>query len=490
MVALSSKTDPVPAAGAAVARSGGLRRAVVLVLVVAATVAALASVLAVWVQRQVLDTDVYVRGSAAMLDDPAVRTAVANYAVDEVYRRVDVETELKDVLPNDADRFANLAAAALRPAAYQVVDRALRTSFLVGLWEGANRQAHEEFVRTVVGGGGAGVSTEGGVVRLGLRPILVESTRRIGLGESLAARIPADAGTIEVLRSDELKAVQDGLRWLDAVAKFLPFVALGLYALALWLARGRRREALRNTGIGLVVGAGLLLLTVGVLRSIVLDRVAAGEPQARDAASALWRIVESPLNGALWAVVALGVVVAFGAVLAGPGSHATALRRSLAPYLEWRGFVIGLGTAVAALLLFAGAIDSFLRLAWLVIFAALAGFGIEALRRQTLREFPDAERPPLADWLRARWDNLNDRGRSATEAARSARAERTARSQTREGATGGMAPEPPASAPADPRPPAPSLDDLERLERLAGLHKSGVLTDEEFATMKTRLVNP
>jgi len=35
----------------------------------------------------VLDTDVYVRASVAMLDDPAVRTAIANYAVDEVYRR-------------------------------------------------------------------------------------------------------------------------------------------------------------------------------------------------------------------------------------------------------------------------------------------------------------------------------------------------------------------------------------------------------------------
>ena len=67
---------------------------------------------------------------------------------------------------------------------------------------------------------------------------------------------------------------------------------------------------------------------------------------------------------------------------------------------------------------------------------------------------------------------------------------RATRSQTREEATGGVAPESPASAPADPRPPSPSLDDLERLERLAGLHKSGVLTDEEFATMKTRLVNP
>ena len=488
MVALSSKTDPVPAAGAVVARSGGLRRAVVLALVVAATVVALASVLAVWVQRQVLDTDVYVRASAAMLDDPAVRTAVANYAVDEVYRRVDVEAELEDVLPNDADRFADLAAAALRPAAYQVVDRALRTSVLAGLWETTNREAHEQFVRTVVGGGGDGVSTEGGVVRLGLRPILVESTRRIGLGESLAARIPADAGTVEVLRSDELKAVQDAMWWLDAVAKVLPFVALGLYALALWLARDRRREALRNTGIGLVVGAGLLLLTMGALRGIVLDRVA-GEPQARDAASAVWRIVESPLNGALWAVVALGAVLAFGAVLAGPGRHATALRRSLAPYLEWRGFVIGLGTAVAALLVLAGAIDSFLRL-------ALARH-LRGARR--LRD----RGPPASGAARVPRGRATSTRRLATGALGQPERPRSKRRRggpLRAGGSGRkglrrakrrrVRPASPASALADPRPPSPSLDDLERLERLGSLHKSGVLTDEEFATMKTRLVEP
>jgi hypothetical protein len=154
------------------------------------------------------------------------------------------------------------------------------------------------------------------------------------------------------------------------------------------------------------------------------------------------------------------------------------------------GFAVGLGTAIAVVLLLAGAIDSFLRLAWLAIFAALAGFGIEALRRQTLREFPDAERPPLADWLRARWDSLNDRGRSAAETARSAHAARTARSRAGEAATVDAAHHMPASAPADPRPPAPSLDDLERLERLAGLHQSGVLSDEEYATMKAWLINP
>ncbi len=216
-----------------------LRRIAVLAIVVLATVATMGSVLAIWVQRQVLDTDVYARTSSSLLGDPAVRTAVANYSVDELYRRVDVEAELEDVLPDDADRYSKAAAAALRPLAYQVVDQALRTALLAGVWERANREAHAQFV-AVVRGGGDSISTDGGVVRLGLRPILVEASKRVGFGENLAARIPEDAGQVEVLRSDQLGTVQNVFRLLAGVSNFLPFLALGLYGLALWLARDRQ----------------------------------------------------------------------------------------------------------------------------------------------------------------------------------------------------------------------------------------------------------
>ncbi len=482
----------MPAADGATARVGGLRRAVVLGLVIAATVVAMASVLAVWVHRQVLDTDTYVRTSSGLLDDPAVRTAVGNYAVDELYRQVDVAAQLEDVLPNDADRFSDLAAAALRQGAYQAVDRSLQTSVLAGLWERANRQAHEQFLNVVEGGGG--VSTEGGVVRLNLRPILEEATVRIGLGESLAARVPADAGSIEVVRSDQLGTVQESLRLLDRVATFLPFAALGLYALAFWLARDRRRETVRNIGVGLVVGAGLLLLLVSAAGGVVLDRIVT-ELDARNAAAAAWGIITNPLHGALWMFMVLGTVLALGAVLAGPGPRSTALRRSLAPYLQRRGYAIGVGTTVVLILLLTGAIDSLWRVVWLVAFLALGGFGTEALRGQTLREFPDAKPPALGGWLRAQWNSVRARGQSAVEATRTAHAERSeaaeaGRSQVSNATTLAAAEASPSSAPAAPSGQAPSLGDLDRLERLAGLHERGALTDEEFAAMKAPLVGP
>ena len=465
-----------------------LRRTAVLALVILATVATMGSVLAIWVQRQVLDTDVYVRTSSSLLADPAVRTAVANYTVDELYRRVDVEAELEDVLPNDADRYSKAAAAALRPLAYQVVDQALRTSLLAGLWERANREAHAQFV-SVVKGGNDSVSTDGGVVRLGLRPILIEASKRVGFGENLAARIPSDAGQVEVLRSDQLGTLQNAVRLLSGVSNFLPFLALGLYGLALWLARDRRREALRDTGVSLIAGGVLLLLVVGVVRSIVLDRIVT-EPEVRDAGNAVWAIIVNPLIGALWAAVALGAVLTVGAVLAGPGRHATSVRRSLAPYLAERGFAIGTGAALVLLLLAVGAIDSFIRFAWLTILLALGAFGLEALRRQTLREFPNAERPPLADWLRERLSVAGGHARSTVEARTADVVRTTSRRQPAEAEPSVAADAPPVAASASAAPTAGTFDDLDRLERLADMHERGVLTDEEFATMKARLVNP
>ncbi len=476
-----------------------LRRGVVRALVVVATVVALASVLAVWVHRQVLDTNVYAQTSGTLLQNPAVRTAVTNYAVDELYRRVDVSAELEKVLPKDADPFSNLAAAALRQGAYQALDRALRTPFLEGLWVGANRQAHEQFVSVVVKGGGNGVSTEGGVVRLELRPILEEATARIGLGAGLAAQIPADAGSIEVVRSGQLGVVQRALRLLDAAGWFLPLLALSLYTVAIWQARDRRRETVRDIGIGLAAGAGLLLLLVGVVRGVVLDRLAI-QPDARDAAAAAWRIFTEPLRAALWVVLAIGAVALLWAALMGIGRRATAVRRSLAPYLESQGFVIGMAIAVAFVLLLAGVIDSLTRFAAFVFLAAIAGFLVVALRRLTLREFPDAEPPPLRHWLHEQWGRVSARGKAASEAAIAARANRTARSKRSEddhrSDTQQPVPQAPSSSEATAAAPVPaslllatgSHDDLDRLERLAELHRNDVLTDDEFTAAKARLL--
>lgn len=55
---------------------------------------------------------------------------------------------------------------------------------------------------------------------------------------------------------------------------------------------------------------------------------------------------------------------------------------------------------------------------------------------------------------------------------------------------GGYAePEPTYAEPAPAAAPAPVQDPIERLTELASLHERGVLTDEEFAVQKSRILN-
>ncbi|HXC46503.1 MAG TPA: SHOCT domain-containing protein [Solirubrobacteraceae bacterium] len=50
------------------------------------------------------------------------------------------------------------------------------------------------------------------------------------------------------------------------------------------------------------------------------------------------------------------------------------------------------------------------------------------------------------------------------------------------------APQPQAYAPAPTQPPAPEADPIERLKQLGQLHESGVLTDQEFAEAKAKIL--
>lgn len=47
---------------------------------------------------------------------------------------------------------------------------------------------------------------------------------------------------------------------------------------------------------------------------------------------------------------------------------------------------------------------------------------------------------------------------------------------------------PPAAAPAAAPPSGLSTEAMEQLKKLAELHKAGILTDEEFATQKARIL--
>ena len=450
---MSSETEASVAPDASRGQSRGRATAVWIVLVLAGLLLLLSS-FAVWINRVALNTSVFTDTSSSLLDNDQIRSAVANRAVDELFANVDVQAEVEEQLPADYQGLSGAATAGLRQASYQIVDRALEQPVFQDLFRVALEESHTTLVQ-VLEGGGDRVSTSEGEVTLNLRAIIIEAADRIGIGDQVVDRIPADAGRIVILRSDQLDTAQNVFQLLKTLAWFLPLLTLAAFGLAVWLARDRRR-AVRGIGAVLVVVALVGLVAARLTRNYVVDALVSRRDD-REAASDAWDILTDLMRGSFRLMLAVGLLFILAAWLAGPGRRALTVRGWLAPGLQSRLWAYVVLAVLALLLLFTAQVVDFTRLLVAVLLAALGATWIELTRRQTLREFPDAEGTAFLQdtWARVSgwWDE-----------------QRTAAKQR--------------AAPGT----VPATDVSARLASLAELHTKGELTDDEYAAAKARVL--
>lgn len=113
-------------------------------------------------------------------------------------------------------------------------------------------------------------------------------------------------------------------------------------------------------------------------------------PAAHPPASTAWLLATSLLRDLGIALVVYGALTVVAAWLAGPSRPAVWVRRRLAP--AFRGHPVAVFSAVGVVLLIVLAwapLGSGRRLFGMLLLAALILAGVELLRRQTLREFPE-----------------------------------------------------------------------------------------------------
>jgi hypothetical protein len=435
-------------------------RVLPLTLVALAAIIGLVSIFALWAKRQALETDTWTRTSSELLENDVIRDAVAGFMADALFDNVDVEAEVENVLPQDLKPLAGPAAGGLRQLTDRVAQELLARPRVQTLWEDANRVAHEKLI-ALLDDEAEFVANEGGVVTLDLSGILAEVTAAVGLPTTLTEKLPPQVAEIEVLRADELGTAQSAIKALRTLAYILTALTLLLFAIAIWVASGRRRETLRAVGFAFVF-MGVVVLLVRNVAGDALTNALTGTAAAGPPIDAVWEISTSLLTETGQSLVAYGIAIVLAAWLGGPTSLATAMRRALAPYLRRRTVAYG---TVAALLLFLFWWDPVVATSRLVpslILILIAAIGIEALRRQVIREFPDRVTPRSAEGIaRDIWARMQE--------ARDARVAR------RTAATPGG-----AAVAADPR--------LEALERLARLREQGVLSDEELVQEKRRIM--
>jgi len=442
-----------------------------------------------WVDSRLFDSQEWGDTAIEMIQNDAIRSEVSNYAVQELYANVDVEKELKGILPPDLKGFSGIAAGGLRQVADRGVSLALEQPQVQNLWAQAVEAAHSTLV-AVLEDRSEVLTTKGGNVELQLRPLIIEVADQIGLGNQARQNIPQSVGTVEIVQSDQLAEVQQAARGIRGLAIVSSLLVLALIAAALALSPGYRWRTFLWLGVALIIAGLVTLLIRSVGGSYVTSQLASADiqPAAEAAYSISTELLKSMAIGVLWS----SLVMFFLSWLVSPTGSASSVRGYLAvAFGRYPGATFGLIGLVAFIYLLTGIGEQgefIFRLGVVV----LAFVGAWFFRRQLMVEHPEADLSGLHDFVggvKAKSRDLWDRrpreipGKEMLEKRRQRKsAEAAARASTAA----------PTAVIGEEQTETVVLDTestrLDQLGKLGELHQKGVLSDEEFAAEKKRLL--
>jgi hypothetical protein len=398
--------------GAAAAKAGTVPRwrfVTAKALVVVASLLALVSVVAGYVRYQALDTGTVKNAAGELIADDAVRTQLAASLVDGLYTNVDVTAALQQGLPRRQKALAAPIAGALRELTGRTAVGLLERPRIQAVWMKSVADAHAELVR-LLNDRGTALRTKNGDVVLDLRPLVVQLGNRVAFVGKLAGRLPPGSSQIEIMKSGDLRTAQRATHALDVLGRFLWIVTLGIAAIAVGLARGRRRTTLRSLAVGVVV-AGLVVLVIRrVAGNYVVDSLVPSGTTRSSVADA-WNILTALLADGGRTLVGVGLIALVGLWFAGETHSARASRRELAPLFARSEIAYGAAATFLLLLVWWGPTVQLRRPQLVVTFAILLALGVWALRRQTLTEHPEATSEPAGMPFAHAWSAV--RGHSA-----------------------------------------------------------------------------
>jgi hypothetical protein len=319
-------------------RGGWWRPVVAGVLVMLAALLAPLSVLATWAHGQLEDTDRYIATVGPLASNADIQDAIAARVEQIVFSYLDIEAATDELVTAISQQgLSEPAAATLQAAAGPLaagienfvsdrIHELIRSDSFEQAWVEANRVAHSQLVAALTGEGDA-VQVNKGEVTVGLASIIeAVKGQLIDAGFAIAERIPEVDATFAIVQSDDLAKVQNLLGLLDDLSTWLPVIGLGLLAVAIVIARDRRRMLLAS---GLAVAASMLLLgaALNAIRPLYLDALPASSSAA--AAGALYDQIVSFIRFALRGVLVLALTIAIGAWLSAPRGAGAATRAGL-----------------------------------------------------------------------------------------------------------------------------------------------------------------
>ncbi|MFH0521072.1 hypothetical protein ACHBTE_28325 [Streptomyces sp. M41] len=389
-------------------------------LILLAALLSLLSVVAVWANSIVQDTDRYVDTVGPLASDPDVQKAVTNRVTTAVLAQIDVDALVKEltdaaaqrgVPPRVTELLGDLDGpieSGLEQLVSSTVTRVVAGSAFETVWVDANRRAHSALDKALTGQSDSTVKLENNQVVIDLGPIVADvKDRLVEAGLSVAAKIPAVHTNFVVFASEDIGKIKTYVRVLEILGGWMPVITLLVAAAAVYVAFNRRHALI---GAALAVFVAMLVLGIGltVARDVYLDHLPPGASQA--AAGSVYDALVKFLRAGVRALAAVALFTAAGAFLAGPsriavltrtgcqrgigglrdvatsaGLRLGAVGRFVHRFKRWIGAAILL---IAAVVLFTWDYPTTAVVVWTAVIT-LVGFAI--------REFLDAPSAPPAD---------------------------------------------------------------------------------------------
>ncbi|WP_329222176.1 hypothetical protein OG352_33790 [Streptomyces sp. NBC_01485] len=313
------------------------RNTVSAVLIVLTCILVPVALLTVWVHDIALDTDRYVETVSPLASDPAIEDAAVKRITHAADVRVDGSRAAADIAawlqaqglpPRAAQAVKGLGPqldSAVNDTVEKVATRFVRSDRFERIWTNANRRAHAAVVHALTGEGRGAVGVNGGTVTLDVGEA-VEQVKQalVNAGVSPASKIPEVDKEMVLFQSDQLEKIRKGAHLLDVVGNWFPVIVVVIGAAGVLLAH-RRRRALARTALGAAFACLVVAVVLVVARRYYLDHLPP-QVQSEAAAAAVFDTLVHFLKVSLRTAIVLGVVIALGAYLIGPGRLPRAVR--------------------------------------------------------------------------------------------------------------------------------------------------------------------
>ena len=323
---------------AATRRHARWRRPIAIVLIALATLLAPLTLLVLWMDQDLLNTDNYVQTVAPLSSNPAVQNAVATDLTNQLWAKVNVQQQLAGVLPSWAQGFSGPLSNQLKTYAYQALHAVVASPQFAKVWEVANRQAHARVSAALLGNKGHLIGTSNGEVSIDLTPAVAK------LKATLDARgihaLDAVAGTpgsakFVLFRSQNLAKAQKVVSFFHKLTIALPLLLIAAWAGAIAVSWRRRRTVLQ---LGFLLALAMVLTLIGyhIGRGSYLNAIVSSQ-LPRPAAAAIFDTLAVGVLDAARTVFVVGLVVWLGALVAGPAGWAVAVRGALSGVFQSAG---------------------------------------------------------------------------------------------------------------------------------------------------------